>query len=346
MEAKESMDTADTSGIDVIEGAAVTGCENAAVGEEPSCGETAVMEPVPADDGAEGEEETGQRAAAPFWGKKRIGIACGIAAALVVGAVGVGALAMVPADAGTAASKAEQKADPAGKLAGTSGTKADVAKGAPNATAGASSGDAAAETGAEGADAAQDAAAAGDGQTAEAAAGTEETATGDPAGAPASGAPEDKAAPSSGSGNSSGSKAASGSSSSGGSTASGSSSGGSSSGSSSKPAASAPKKEEHKHSWEPVYEKKWVPNIVTVKEAYDEPVYDTVCVCKCGETFSTSSEAAAHAEEYAIQGIGGHSGSTKKVQVDTIHHDAVTEDQGQYEKVKTGEKCSGCGQTR
>ena len=320
MEAKESMDTADISGIDVIEGAAVTGCESAAVGEEPGCGETAVMEPVPADDGADGEEETGQKASVPFWGKKRIGIACGIAAALVVGAVGVGALAMGPADAGTAASKAEQKADPAGKLAGTSGTKADAAKGAPSATAGASSGDAAA----------------GDGQTAEAAAGTEETATGDPAGAPASSAPEDKAAPSSGSGNSSGSKATSG----------GSSSGGSSSGSSSKPAASAPEKEEHKHDWQPVYEKQWVPNIVTVKEAYDEPVYDTVCVCKCGETFSTSSEAAAHAEEYAIQGIGGHSLSTKKVQVDTIHHDAITEDQGQYEKVKTGEKCSGCGQTR
>lgn len=318
MEENVSMNTTDTSGIDVIEGAAVTGCESAAIGEEPDCGETAVMEPVPADDGAEGEEETGQKAAAPFWSKKRIGIACGIAAALVVGAVGVGALAMVPADAGTAA------------------PKADAAKGAPNATAGASSGDAAAETGAEGADAAQDAAAAGDGQTAEAAAGTEETATGDPAGAPASSAPKDKAAPSSGSGNSSGSKATSG----------GSSSGGSSSGSSSKPAASAPEKDEHKHDWQPVYEKQWVPNIVTVKEAYDEPVYDTVCVCKCGETFSTSSEAAAHAEEYAIQGIGGHSGSTKKVQVDTIHHDAVTEDQGQYEKVKTGEKCSGCGQTR
>lgn len=330
MEENVSMNTTDTSGIDVIEGAAVTGCESAAVGEEPGCGETAVMEPVPADDGAEGEEETGQKAAAPFWGKKRIGIACGIAAALVVGAVGVGALAMGPADAGTAASKAEQKADPAGKLAGTSGTKADAAKGAPSATAGASSGDAAA----------------GDGQTAEAAAGTEGAAAGAPVDASASSAPEDKAAPSSGSGNSSGSKAASGSSSSGGSTASGSSSGGSSSGSSSKPAASAPEKEEHKHDWQPVYEKQWVPNIVTVKEAYDEPVYDTVCVCKCGETFSTSSEAAAHAEEYAIQGIGGHSGSTKKVQVDTIHHDAVTEDQGQYEKVKTGEKCSGCGQTR
>ena len=329
MEAKESMDTADTSGIDVIEGAAVTGCENAAVGEEPGCGETAVMEPVPADDGAEGEEETGQKAAAPFWGKKRIGIACGIAAALVVGAVGVGALAMGPADAGTVSPKAEQKADHAGKLAGTSGTKTDAAKGAPSATTGASSGDAAAEAGAEGTDDAQDAAAAGDEAAAEAAAGA-------PASGSASSAPEDKAAPSSGSGNSSGSKATSG----------GSSSGGSSSGSSSKPAASAPEKEEHKHDWQPVYEKQWVPNIVTVKEAYDEPVYDTVCVCKCGETFSTSSEAAAHAEEYAIQGIGGHSGSTKKVQVDTIHHDAVTEDQGQYEKVKTGEKCSGCGQTR
>ncbi len=337
MEENVSMNTTDTSGIDVIEGAAVTGCESAAVGEEPGCGETAVMEPVPADDGAEGEEETGQKAAAPFWGKKRIGIACGIAAALVVGAVGVGALAMVPADAGTAA----PKADPAGKLAGTSGTKADAAKGAPNATAGASSGDAAAETGAEGADAAQDAAAAGDGQTAEAAAGTEETATGDPAGAPASSAPEDKAAPSSGSGNSSGSKATSG----------GSSSGGSSSGSSSKPAASAPEKEEHKHDWQPVYEKQWVENWVTVTDeaAWDEPIYAKVDVCnKCGTQFESSSEAAAHREEYALKGEGGHSSYGKKVQVDTKHHDAVThqEDQGHYEKVKTGEKCSGCGQTR
>lgn len=321
MEENVSMDTADTSGIDVIEGAAVTGCESAAVGEEPGCGKTAAMEPVPADDGADGEEETGQKAAAAFWGKKRIGIACGIAAALVVGAVGVGALAMGPADAGTGAPKAEQKADPAGKLAGTSGTKADAA---------------------EGADGAKDAAAAGDGQTAEAAAGTEETATG---------APEDKAVPSSGSGNSSGSKAASGSSSSGGSTASGSSSGGSSSGSSSKPAASAPKKEEHKHSWEPVYEKKWVENWVTVTDeaAWDEPIYAKVDVCnKCGTQFESSSEAAAHREEYALKGEGGHSSYGKKVQVDTKHHDAVThqEDQGHYEKVKIGEKCSGCGQTR
>ena len=240
-----------------------------------------------------------------------------------MGAVGVGALAMGPADAGTGAPKAEQKADPAGKLAGTSGTKADAAKGAPSATAGASSGDAAAEAGAE------------------AAAGTEETATG---------APEDKAVPSSGSGNSSGSKAASGSSSSGGSTASGSS-GGSSSGSSSKPAASAPKKEEHKHSWEPVYEKKWVENWVTVTDeaAWDEPIYAKVDVCnKCGTQFESSSEAAAHREEYALKGEGGHSSYGKKVQVDTKHHDAVThqEDQGHYEKVKTGEKCSGCGQTR
>ena len=43
MEENVSMDTADTSGIDVIEGAAVTGCESAAVGEEPGCGETAAM---------------------------------------------------------------------------------------------------------------------------------------------------------------------------------------------------------------------------------------------------------------------------------------------------------------
>lgn len=344
MEENVSMDTADTSGIDVIEGAAVTGCESAAVGEEPGCGETAAMEPVPADDGADGEEESGQKASVPFWGKKRIGIACGIAAALVVGAVGVGALAMGLADAGTAAPKAEQKADPTGKLAATSGTKADAAKGAPSATAGASSGDAAAEAGAEGADGAQDAAAAGDETAAEAAAGA-------PVDASASSAPEDKAAPSSGSGNSSGSKAASGSSSSGGSTASGSSSGGSSSGSSSKPAASASKKEEHKHSWEPVYEKKWVENWVTVTDeaAWDEPIYAKVDVCnKCGTQFESSSEAAAHREEYALKGEGGHSSYGKKVQVDTKHHDAVThqEDQGHYEKVKTGEKCSGCGQTR
>lgn len=308
MEENVSMDTADTSGIDVIEGAAVTGCESAAVGEEPGCGETAAMEPVPADDGADGEEETGQKASVPFWGKKRIGIACGIAAALVVGAVGVGALAMGPADAGTAAPKAEQKADPAGKLAGTSGTKADAAKGAPSATAGASSGDAAAEAGAEGADGAQDAAAAGDEAAAEAAAGA-------PVDASASSAPEDKAAPSSGS--------------------------------SSKPAASAPKKEEHKHSWEPVYEKKWVENWVTVQAAWDEeiPGKDSF-VCSCGETFQTQSAVSSHIEDMLVNHSESHSYNVKSEKPTIKHHDAIKEDQGHYEKVKTGEKCSGCGQTR
>ena len=96
-------------------------------------------------------------------------------------------------------------------------------------------------------------------------------------------------------------------------------------------------------------DKQWVSNMVTVtdKAAWDEPVYESVHECKCGETFSSNSEAAAHTEQYAIQGIGGHSSRVVKKQVDTIHHEAEThqEDQGHYETVTTGYKCS-CGATK
>ena len=92
-------------------------------------------------------------------------------------------------------------------------------------------------------------------------------------------------------------------------------------------------------------DKQWVPNIVTVKEAYDEPIYEYVTVCNCGEVFENANDWADHNEEYAIQGVGGHNSHGEKRQTGTKHHDAVTEDQGEYKTVTTGYKCS-CGATK
>ena len=335
-EAKDLEQVPDTSGIDVVEGEQVV---------EASAEETAVLEPVDSAEGteqdaAEEEPEKKRRRVLPFLRAHKVA-AGGIAAALVVGAIGIGVVSLQAADAGTGGVTAEQKADSMTPAAKT-GEKAAPGVQAKDAEKPAGEADA------------LDANAAGATQAEDAAAG--EAAAADPA-APAAGG--DSQASASGeqkadasSGTASGSKQSSGGSgsNSGSSSGSSSSSGGSSSGSSSSSGTSKPaSKPAHEHDWQPVTDKQWVPNMVTVtdKAAWDEPVYESVHECKCGETFSSNSEAAAHTEQYAIQGIGGHSSRVVKKQVDTIHHDAQThqEDQGHYETVTTGYKCS-CGATK
>ena len=65
------------------------------------------------------------------------------------------------------------------------------------------------------------------------------------------------------------------------------------------------------------------------KEAYDEPVYESHVICNgCGKDFGTGPAAAEAAGEHimAADFYGPcQNYSSKRVQVDTIHHDAVTE---------------------
>ena len=71
---------------------------------------------------------------------------------------------------------------------------------------------------------------------------------------------------------------------------------------------------------------------VTVKEAYDEPVYEdmTIYICStCGEKLETEEALSVHQSEE------GHTGSTtsvEQVQTGSIHHDAVTEEQWVVDK--------------
>ncbi|MED9807712.1 MAG: hypothetical protein U0J78_00565, partial [Faecalibacillus intestinalis] len=98
---------------------------------------------------------------------------------------------------------------------------------------------------------------------------------------------------------------------------------------------------------------------VVDKEAYDEPVYEYHQVCKvCGHDFGKGASAAEDATDHNIE--TGHSFESKRVQVGTNHHDAVTHQetktvvvkqaydetvvvkQAYDETVTTGYKCS-CG---
>lgn len=122
-----------------------------------------------------------------------------------------------------------------------------------------------------------------------------------------------------------------------------SSSGTSSASSSSKPA--------HQHSWAAVTTQQWVSNPVSVwvqdSAAWDEskPVFEWVTWCNaCG-----CQVDVYHNKDMLMQGIGGHSLTSKQIQTGTttIHHEATghyeTQDQGWYETVTTGYQCSGCG---
>lgn len=120
----------------------------------------------------------------------------------------------------------------------------------------------------------------------------------------------------------------------------------SSSGTANKPAA-------HTHTWV-----KYVANTIqhkeeghyetkVVKAAYDEPQYDWHDVCnKCGADLGDGLDGG---EAIANHGdICDGSYSNVRVQVGTIHHDAVTEqvyvvDKAAYTENVYGERCSGCG---
>ena len=101
---------------------------------------------------------------------------------------------------------------------------------------------------------------------------------------------------------------------------------------------------------------------VVDKEAYDEPVYEYHQVCKvCGHDFGKGASAAEDATDHNIE--TGHSFESKRVQVGTKHHDAVTHQETRTvtvtpaydetvvtkeaydETVTTGYKCS-CGATK
>ena len=123
----------------------------------------------------------------------------------------------------------------------------------------------------------------------------------------------------------------------------------SSSGTANKPAA-------HTHTWV-----KYVANTIqhkeeghyetkVVKAAYDEPQYDWHDVCnKCGADLGDGLDGG---EANANHGdICDGSYSNVRVQVGTIHHDAVTEqvyvvDKAAYTENVYGERCSGCGATK
>lgn len=126
---------------------------------------------------------------------------------------------------------------------------------------------------------------------------------------------------------------------------------------------------QHQHNWVAQYttvhhEEEGHYEDVLVQEAYDEPVYEVHYICHYCWIDITASDLSVGAhcttcgppmneddpfwEEGATE---GSSYGTKKVQVDTIHHDAVYEtqwivDKAAYdEKVLTGYTCT-CGATK
>ena len=89
---------------------------------------------------------------------------------------------------------------------------------------------------------------------------------------------------------------------------------------------------------------------VTVKEAWDEKVWESVTICNgCGMTFTGPNQVDDAIEHCTFECKNGYHTEEKQV---TIHHDAVTEqrwvvDQNAYdETVTTGYKCSICGATK
>ncbi len=102
---------------------------------------------------------------------------------------------------------------------------------------------------------------------------------------------------------------------------------------------------EHEHEWEDLTEPVWVPELVVVQEAWDEPVYEVKAVVYCG-VCGVPEESKSHGHDVHIsKGDYSYWGYVKneKVQTGTVHHDAVTEDRGHYEDKVTGHVCAGCG---
>ena len=102
----------------------------------------------------------------------------------------------------------------------------------------------------------------------------------------------------------------------------------------------------------PAHEHKWVLHegsghyeTQVVKEAWDEPIYETQVrdICnQCGA--DVTDNAVEHAKEHALAGEnGGHHTEVVKVQVGTQHHDAETQ-QVWVQDVAPYAQCSGCGE--
>ena len=88
---------------------------------------------------------------------------------------------------------------------------------------------------------------------------------------------------------------------------------------------------------------------MTVKEAYDEPIYANRTICnRCGADITNDIDY-----HYTAGGCGG-SYSNKDVQVGIKHHEEVKEARTKWvqdkaawtETVTTGYKCSSCGATK
>lgn len=127
---------------------------------------------------------------------------------------------------------------------------------------------------------------------------------------------------------------------------SGSGSGGSSSNSSSSGGSSAPSQPAHSHNWVAVTSQQWHSNPVSVwvqdSAAWDEPLYESVTICNCGEI----SPSRDHLYNHMVNGERANT-TVKRIQTGTIHHEATghyeTQDQGWYETVTTGYQCTSCG---
>lgn len=117
---------------------------------------------------------------------------------------------------------------------------------------------------------------------------------------------------------------------------------------------STPQQPTHTHSWEAVYGTVHHDEVghyetQTVSEAWDEPVYEYKQVCSaCGASFNTVDEVGDHII-FTHDGLAAY--SSQRIQTNTVHHDAVTQevwvvDQAAYdEQVITGYRCS-CGATK
>ena len=108
-------------------------------------------------------------------------------------------------------------------------------------------------------------------------------------------------------------------------------------------------KPSHEHSWQPVYEQRWVED----EPAWDEEVWEPRTVCRCGYIPAGSTyderhdDLDRHVDQVRAEVEAGirdkRCGGTvyKQILVGTVHHDAT----GHYEQVHTREKCS-CGEVR
>lgn len=106
----------------------------------------------------------------------------------------------------------------------------------------------------------------------------------------------------------------------------------------------------------PAHEHKWVLHegsghyeTQVVKEAWDEPIYETREVTRCSTceidmSGWTSEQITEHSKQHALAGEnGGYYSTGERVQIGTQHHDAETK-QVWVQDVAPYAQCSGCGE--